>query len=146
MESKSSLSEEVIRSYLSLVRLGIGHKAEIPETVDWHAVRNLASKQGLAAIVLDGVKRLMESAQTISASETGSSVSGVEDVVTTQRVASEALKGLDLDLKLDWMGESVVMYEQRYEQYRRAIANLAGYYNSRGFKMMILKGYGLSLN
>lgn len=153
MENKSSLSEEVIRSYLSLVRLGIGHKAEIPETVDWYAVRNLASKQGLAAIVLDGVKRLMESAQTISASETGSSVSGagssisgVEDVVTTQRVASEALKGLDLDLKLDWMGESVVIYEQRYEQYRRAIANLAGFYNLHGFKMMILKGYGLSLN
>lgn len=108
-------------TYLSLIRLGIGHKADIPSEIDWKAVRQLASKQGLAAIVLDGVKVLMDKAPT-------------------------ALKGLDIDFKLDWVAESVVVYEQRYEDYRKTIAELAAFYKEHGFKMMVLKGYGLSLN
>ena len=132
MDSKTSLNDNVIRSYLSLVRLGIGHEAEIPATVDWNAVRLLASKQGLAAIVLDGVKALMDLSAD-SSSEDG-------------RRASSALASLGLDFKFDWMGESVVLYEQRYEQYKKTIRRLAKFYNTRGFKMMVLKGYGLSLN
>jgi len=108
-------------SYLSLIKLGIGHQADIPAEIDWKAVRTLASKQGLAAIVLDGVKVLMEKAPS-------------------------SLKGLDLDFKLDWVAESVVAYEQRYEDYRKTIAELAAFYKENGFKMMVLKGYGLSLN
>ena len=37
-------------------------------------------------------------------------------------------------------------YEYRYEHYKRAIAELASFYNSHGFKMMVLKGYACSLN
>ena len=126
------MNSDVIASYLSLIKLGIGHKADIPAKVDWNAVRLLASKQGLAAIVLDGVKVLLD-------------LSADKDSENGRRAAS-ALSTMSLDFKFDWMGESVVIYEQRYEQYRRAIANLAGFYNLHGFKMMILKGYGLSLN
>ena len=108
-------------SYLSLIKLGIDHQADIPAEIDWKAVRTLASKQGLAAIVLDGVKVLMEKAPS-------------------------ALKGLNLDFKLDWVAECVVGYEQRYEDYRKTIAELAAFYKENGFKMMVLKGYGLSLN
>ena len=108
-------------TYLSLIKLGIGHEAEVPAVVDWKAVRNLASGQGLAAIVLDGVKVLMEK-------------------------GSSALASMDIDFKFDWMAESVVVYEQRYKEYRKTIASLAKFYAEHGFKMMVLKGYGLSLN
>lgn len=37
-------------------------------------------------------------------------------------------------------------YEYRYELYRRAIAELAGFYGEYGLKMMILKGYTCSLD
>ncbi len=126
------MSSDVNAAYLSLIKLGIGHKADVPNVIDWNAVRLLASIQGLAAVVLDGVKALMDM----------SADSGSED----GRRASSALEGLGLDFKFDWMGESVVMYEQRYEQYKKVIGRLAKFYNSHGFNMMVLKGYGLSLN
>lgn len=126
------MSSNINAAYLSLIKLGIGHKADVPTVIDWNAVRLLASIQGLAAVVLDGVKALMDM----------SADSGSED----GRRASSALEELGLDFKFDWMGESVVMYEQRYEQYKKVIGRLAEFYNSHGFKMMILKGYGLSLN
>lgn len=37
-------------------------------------------------------------------------------------------------------------YEARYGQYEKAIEELAGFYNSHGFKMMVLKGYACSLD
>ena len=126
------MSSDVNATYLSLIKLGIGHKADTPSSIDWNAVRILASKHGLAAVVLDVVKALMDMSADPN-SDNG-------------RRASSALATLGLDFKFDWMGESVVMYEQRYEQYKKAIGNLAKFYNSHGFKMMILKGYGLSLN
>lgn len=132
MRLDSCMNSDVIASYLSLIKLGIGHKADIPAKVDWNAVRLLASKQGLAAIVLDGVKVLLD-------------LSADKDSENGRRAAS-ALSTMSLDFKFDWMGESVVMYEQRYGHYKTAIKHLAKFYNSHGFKMMILKGYGLSLN
>ena len=110
------------KAYLSLIKLGIGHESDIPEEIDWKAVRQLASKQGLAAIVLDGVKTLIERGMLAGG------------------------RAMDIELKFDWMGESVVAYEQRYEAYRSTIASLAKFYAEHGFKMMVLKGYGLSLN
>ena len=110
------------KAYLSLIKLGIGHESDIPEEIDWKAVRQLASKQGLAAVILDGVKALIERGLLIGG------------------------RAMDIDLKFEWMGESVVAYEQRYEAYRNTIASLAKFYAEHGFKMMVLKGYGLSLN
>ncbi|MBE6244376.1 MAG: hypothetical protein E7108_02495 [Bacteroidales bacterium] len=116
------MSYDLKLTYISLIKLGIGHKADIPEEIEWKAVRQLASKQGLAAVVLDGVNALIE-----------------RGLLTGGRA-------MDIDLKFDWMGESVVAYEQRYEAYRNAICSLAIFYSYHGHKMMILKGYGLSLN
>lgn len=46
---------------------------------------------------------------------------------------------------LEWIGEVLQGYEYRYELYKRAIAEMAGFYNSHGYKMMILKGYACAL-
>ena len=45
------MSSNVNAAYLSLIKLGIGHKADVPTVIDWNAVRLLASIQGLAAVV-----------------------------------------------------------------------------------------------
>ena len=104
-------------SFLSLVRLGIGHSVfQIPEVIDWRAIQALADEQGLSGIVLDGIEKLPSSS----------------------RPPQEFL--------LEWIGEVLQGYEYRYEEYEKTIAEMASFYYSHGFKMMVLKGYACSLN
>lgn len=122
--------------FLSLVRLGIGHtdksgfKFDFPlsgrrpsvqdsgsKSVDWVALKALADSQGLTAVLLDGLDALQE-------------VQG----------------SLPVQLKLQWIGEVLQNYEQRYGQYKNAIGSLAGFYNQHGIRMMVLKGYACSLD
>ena len=100
-------------AFLQLVRLGIG-TGTVPSfkfqgVIDWRAVKDLAEKQGLGAVVLDGVEKLPEQ----------------------QRPPKVFL--------LEWIGETLQGYEYRFEQYCKAIAEMAGFYNSHGYKMMLLK-------
>ena len=84
--------------------------------MNWNDVQALAERQGLAAVLVDGIEQLPNS----------------------QRPPK--------DLLLQWIGEVLQNYEYRYELYRRAIAELAGFYGEHGIKMMILKGYACSLD
>lgn len=52
---------------------------------------------------------------------------------------------IDEDLRYMWMGQSMVI-EQKYYQQQSSIAKLASFYHAQGIRMMLLKGYGLSLN
>ena len=45
-------------SFLSLIRIGIGQSYALPDPVDWQAIKALADKQGLTAIVVDGIEKL----------------------------------------------------------------------------------------
>lgn len=102
--------------HLSLVRLGIGHTACIPAEVDWKAMEVFAAEQGLSAIVLDGIDKLP--------------------------LSCRPPKGL----LLQWVGEVLNSYENNYVEYEKSLGRLAHFYNSHGFRMMVMKGYGLSLN
>ena len=105
------------KAFLQLVRLGIGHRAEaLFDSVIWDEVQVLAERQGLAAVLVDGIEQLPDN----------------------QRPSK--------DLLLQWIGGVLQNYEYRYELYRRAIAELAGFYGEYGLKMMILKGYTCSLD
>lgn len=104
-------------NFLSLVRLGIGHCTyPLPKDVDWEQIQALAIKQGLYAIVIDGIERLPKGARPPQI------------------------------LLLEWIGEVFQGYEYRYEQYCKAIAELAGFYNRHSYRMMVLKGYTCSLD
>lgn len=50
-----------------------------------------------------------------------------------------------MELLMDWLGQTSY-YEQIYENHRQTIASLAKFYNDNGLCMILLKGYGLSLN
>lgn len=109
----SSLQE----SFLRIIRLGIGHYAEaLCCPVDWNEMQALAERQGLAAVLVDGIEKIPDN-----------------------------LRPPKEDL-LQMIGQVVQSYEYRYEQYRRAIAELAGFYRVHGLKMMVLKGYACSLD
>lgn len=108
---------ELHEFFLTLIRLGIGHQREFYiKKIDWTYVQNLATSQGLYAIVLDGVERLPEN----------------------NRPPQEKL--------LEWIGEVLQGYEFQYEQYCKTISELATFYNIHDFKMMVLKGLACSLN
>lgn len=105
------------KPFIALVRLGLNKSVEcLPNAFDWQTIYNLASEQGLLAIVLDGIERIPE--------------------------AMRPPQGV----MLQWIGEVLQNYETRYVDYEKAIGKLAGFYNSHGFKMMVIKGYGLGLN
>lgn len=111
------LSSNNKETFLSIVRLGIGHHAGAQtQNVDWNAIETLAAEQGLSAVVVDGVDKLP----------------------LDKRPPKPVL--------LQWIGETLQGYEYRYELYLRTIAEMAALYNEHGFKMMVLKGYACSLN
>lgn len=109
------------QAFFQLVRLGIGHSAvQLCEPVDWNAMEALATKQGLLGVVLDGVQRLALSAENVET--------------------------IPYKKKLEWLGQVMQGYELRYRGYRNALAELAAFYDSHGYKMMVLKGYACGLN
>lgn len=104
-------------AFLSLVRKGIGHPSGVlPNEIEWNKVKGIAEHHGLSAIVLDGIEKLPSTLKPHQ------------------------------QLLLEWIGEVLQGYEYTYEQYCNAIANLAGFYNSHGCKMMVLKGYACCLD
>ena len=108
---------KTIEAFLTLVRLGIGNKvSELPQKVDWAKVRKFADKQGLYAVVLDGIEKLP--------------------------VASRPPQ----ELLLEWIGEVLQGYEYRYDAYQQAIAEMAGYFSENGLKTMLIKGYACGIN
>lgn len=113
-------------NFLRLVRLGIGHSAEpLRGSVDWDDVEALAAKQGLLGVVLNGIQRVADFADGADYAD------GAETIPYKKR--------------LEWLGK-VMLEEKRYVEYRKAISELAAFYNSHGCKMMVLKGYACSLN
>lgn len=107
------------QALFSLARLGIGHNPSFyPERVDWNVVRNLADKQGVSAIVLDGLDKCHI---------------GIKDA-------------LPQATRLKWIGDVLLNYEARYKACESTIRELAGFYASHNIKMMIIKGYACSLD
>ena len=108
---------ELENSFLHLVRLGIGHVAEVnPQPFYWKEIETLANRHGLLAVIVDGIEKLSSNVR------------------------------LPQELLLEWIGDVLQGYEYCYEQYSKAIAELAEFYNTHGYKMMVLKGYACSLD
>lgn len=102
---------------LKVTTLGLGHSDVLVNgIIEWPAMKVLAEKQGLTAIVLDGIECLPEEKRPPKL------------------------------LLLNWIGEVMQNYEARYTEYEKAISSLAGFYNRHGYKMMVLKGYACSLD
>lgn len=111
------LSSSSTDTFLSLIRLGIGHYSGVLHNdIDWQEVETLAASHGLSAVLIDGVEQL-----------------------------PDALRPPKMML-LQWICEVLQNYEQRYAQFKEAIGSLAGFYNQHGCKMMVLKGFACSID
>lgn len=107
------------KTLFKLLSCGIGNLRlpNILQTVNWPDVKLLSQKHGVEAIALDGLQHCYDSGQSID---------------------------IDTQTKWDWV--CAQLQEQTYAKHEKLIEELAGFYARHGIRMMVLKGWGLSLN
>lgn len=91
------MTSELRQTFISLVKLGIGRRCTLPDVVDWQAIKALADKQGLTAIIVDGIEKLPDA------------------------------KRPPKELLLQWIGEVFQNYENRYKLYQPASHSRIGW-------------------
>lgn len=112
--------QSVREDFVQLVRLGIGKPGRLSERPDWRGVLALGHKSSLLAVMWDGY-------------------SSIKDTLSPEQLPSE-------ELTLKWFSTVVGSYESRYVEYSETVHSLARFFRDEaGIKMMVLKGYGLSL-
>lgn len=100
--------------------IGTGEADLLPADIDWRMVIDLSFGQGVAALAVDGL---------------GCMVDGLDSLDSPEME----------DLKYEWFG-ACFGNEQSYEYYLKTIVKLASLYGKHSMRMLLLKGYGLSLN
>lgn len=111
-----------------LLRAALGNEAAVgvlPSDIDWKEVIDLSFEQNVAAIAVDGLQKSLEKrAESLELS-----------------LDSPELE----DLKYEWFGE-VFSCEEDYKNYQSAIAQFLRLCREQQVDVLLLKGYGLSLN
>lgn len=109
----------IYKSFLQLVRLGIGTSkdAKISDDIDWAAMKALADKQGLTAIVLDGVGEKLKT--------------------------NSQLSSLNSQLKLSWIGATELQRLQ-YEHSWKVACKLNKLWAAEGIQATVLKGRSIA--
>ena len=116
------------KTFLQLLRIALGNSDSFSlfeaGKVNWEEVVDQALSQGLDAIAFDGLQVIFDhsSREVISLLE-----------------ASLGVK------KYEWFG-CTLQAEQDYYAYRNTLHELVSFYNTEGIPLLLLKGYGLSLN
>lgn len=90
------------------------------ENIDWQSVFKLAMQHGVAALCLDGIQKM----ENLSASYSIS---------------------MPKQCKLQWIG-AAMQQERQFAKQMQVLKQLSCFYNKNNIKMMLLKGYGCSLN
>ncbi len=105
---------------LNLIKMALGKSAEcaLPDALEWSTLFGLSVKQCVPSVVLDGLNKSL-----VSAALPGKCVGKMD--------------------KLKWLGMLLNM-ERQYAIHESVVAALAAVYQSAGYRMMLLKGYGLS--
>lgn len=119
----------------ALLRLGLSFESycnnnndlfSLLDSKKWRNVFQLSIQQGVNAIVADGLQLLLKN--------------------PCNKELSKSLDVAPLKLqKMQWLGSSLTI-ERIYEQHKRVMSELAAFYIRYGIKMLVAKGYGLSLN
>lgn len=103
--------------------LGNGNDVSLPNAVNWEKVFDLSVQHGVPNMAYDGLQKLM-------------------DACPNETFGFDSPEREELRYK--WIGYGMVA-EQKYERYKHTIADLVALYSKHGFKVLLIKGYGLSL-
>lgn len=111
-----------------LIRIAVGNEGiiRVPTDIEWRDVIDLSFEQGVAAIAVDGLQKILEH----------NSVENFEFELDKPELE---------DLKYEWFGEAMAC-EEDFKKYQSAIADVLRLCKNQQVNMLLLKGYGLSLN
>ncbi len=110
---------QIQQTLLNLICIALGNERPvIKKNDDWQLLFEIAERHGVAGVVLDGINICFEKGINLN---------------------------IDFQTKMEWIG-LVTQMEQRHQQQKGNMRELASFYHEHGIKMMILKGYGLSQN
>ena len=112
-------SNEKLLLNLIKIALGKSKKYTLPNALEWNILFDMSMKQCVPSVVLDGLNKSLAS------------------------VPCQDNKGIGKMDKLKWLS-MVLNMERQYTKHESVIAELAAFYQSVGYQMMLLKGYGLS--
>lgn len=109
-----------------LLRIALGNETcfSLPNVIDWKELIALSYQQEVAAIAVDGLQKIYDA------------VPGIHLNLDSKNLETE---------KYEWFCHSITI-EQDYNCCLTAIEDLAKFYHINGIQLMLLKGYGLSLN
>ena len=116
------INSQLILFELLKVVLHASYDPIIPYGINWENVYHEAEKNNLVAVVWDAIKKMREIGKI-----------SFDENERTQI------------LMMRWYGMAN-LYHKRYAAYVQTIKELSQIYQSHGLQMMILKGYGCSLN
>ena len=114
--------------FLSLVRCAVSSKCDDSSAFsskDWTEIIKMSFSQAIPVLVIDGLQNYFKS--------------NPNNNPFANESASDKLK------RIQWFG-NVVAYERLYAKHEKAMADLARLYANNGIRMMVVKGYGLSLD
>lgn len=114
----------VYSSFFSLLRLALGTNAETADLdsltkSEWVSLVDIAFEQGVAAILVEGLQN-----------------AGVNALLDSDELE---------DLRYEIFGEALAS-EEDYKKHQQVIERLADLFDREKIEMLLLKGYGLSLN
>lgn len=113
---------------LSLVRFAVCGHCDAPQfdsRTDMNSVFALASQQAIPVLLADGLQMYLSAHPE------------------AKPFANESVA--DKQKRMQWLAQ-VMTYERLYAKHEQAMADLARLYADKGIRIMVLKGYGLSLD
>lgn len=114
------------KTLLTVVRYAVnGVVTQWDTPVDWQALKTLSVKQGIPILLIDGLQHYLSACPDFK--------------LFTMDSAAERMQ------RMQWLG-MVISYERMYAQHEKVMAELAQFYATKGIRMMVLKGSGLSLD
>lgn len=90
--------------------------------VDWQSVLSLSMQHGVATLCLDGIQKIKK-----------------------KDCSSSSINHMPKQCKLQWIS-AVMQQERQFAKQRQVLEQLSNFYNKNNIKMMLLKGFGCSLN
>lgn len=118
-------ADETLLQLLQCAVSGQCKKTILLDGADWSSVVAQSNRQAVAAIAIDGLQKYLSVHPDVKP--------------FAQETVAEKMR------RMQWLGQ-VMAYERMYAKHEQAMAALARVYAKKGIRMMVLKGYGLSLD
>lgn len=118
----------VDKGLISMIRCAVrGHcyENQLDNSIDWNSLFALANQQAISVLIADGLQVYLSAHPE------------------AKPFANESVA--DKQNRMRWIGQ-VMAYERLYARHEKAMIDLARLYATKDIQMMVIKGYGLSLD